>query len=328
MGKSKYTKEVFEMLGKAIHGENAFDYSEVIYVNSKTPVKLTCNSCGREFYQIPASHLRGRGCASCSHSGSSWTLDAFVKAARKVHGDKYQYHTIENFRGLFYKVSIFCPKHGVFEQLPDAHLRGQGCPHCWNEKRRTSVCGVGINDYNGNIRPNGMLLQSYATWQSMIKRCYDENELKKHPSYSDCVVCDEWLHFSKFKEWFDDPSNGYMDGYMLDKDILCAGNRIYSPNACCFVPHKINILVKKTYDNKDLPTGVFRLRSGRFYAMYNNEYLGTFDAIETAYDAYCSRKEDDVKTRSLDYYKKGFITEKVYNALQKYKVKQYNTQKV
>lgn len=136
MGKSKYTKEVFEMLGKAIHGENAFDYSEVIYVNSKTPVKLTCNSCGREFYQIPASHLRGRGCASCSHSGSSWTLDAFVEAARKVHGDKYQYHTIENFRGLFYKVSIFCPKHGVFEQLPDAHLRGQGCPHCWNEKRR------------------------------------------------------------------------------------------------------------------------------------------------------------------------------------------------
>lgn len=325
MRKKKYTKEDFEMLGKARHGDGAFDYSDVVYVDSKTPVKLTCNTCGRTFMQIPSQHIRGRGCASCSHSGASWTLSAFIDAARKVHGDKYQYHTINNFNGLFHKVSIFCPKHGVFEQLPDAHLRGRGCPSCWAERRKTSLCGVGINDYDGNIRPNGVLLQSYKTWKGMIFRCYDEKELKTHPSYKDCSVCKEWLYFSNFKKWFDDPQNGYINGYMLDKDILCAGNRIYSPETCCFVPNEINILVRKAYDNKDLPTGVFLSREDVFCASYKNHYLGVFNKVEDAYNAYCECKEEDVKKRSQEYYNKGLITKKVYDALQKYKVKLYNT---
>lgn len=39
-----------------VHGEK-FDYSEVEYVNTYTPVKIKCRQCGVVFMQAPASHL-------------------------------------------------------------------------------------------------------------------------------------------------------------------------------------------------------------------------------------------------------------------------------
>ena len=322
----KYTKEIFEQLGTSRHGENAFAYSEVDYVNSQTLVKLICNTCGNPCWPRPSDHLRGRGCPVCSRVGLNlkWTLEAFVEAANKKHGHKYQYDEIDNFRGLFHKVYITCPKHGPFEQLPDAHLRGRGCPHCWEERRKKTVCGIGINDFEGNIRPNGILLPSYKSWRNMMVRCYNKTELAKRPTYVGCSVCDEWLSFKAFKMWFDDPANGYMEGYHLDKDILVLGNQVYSPDTCCFVPNEINALIKKSTKNNGLPMGVYRIKSGRFCAMYGGDkgsYIGAFDTIEEAYNAYCDAKEKAIKKIADEYYSKGLITQKVYDALQKYKVK-------
>lgn len=38
-----------------VHGEK-FDYSEVEYANTHTPVKIKCRQCGVVFMQEPASH--------------------------------------------------------------------------------------------------------------------------------------------------------------------------------------------------------------------------------------------------------------------------------
>jgi Zn finger protein HypA/HybF involved in hydrogenase expression len=48
-----------------VHGEK-FDYSEVEYANTHTPVKIKCRQCGVVFMQEPASHLAGCGCPKCS----------------------------------------------------------------------------------------------------------------------------------------------------------------------------------------------------------------------------------------------------------------------
>ena len=48
-----------------------------------------------------------------------------------------------------------------------------------------------------------------------------------------CSVCEEWKHFSNFKKWFDE---NYIEGFDIDKDILIKGNKVYSPEACSFVP--------------------------------------------------------------------------------------------
>ena len=47
-----------------VHGEK-FDYSEVEYANTHTPLRVTTRQCGVVFLQEPASHLAGSGCLKC-----------------------------------------------------------------------------------------------------------------------------------------------------------------------------------------------------------------------------------------------------------------------
>lgn len=56
----------FEFIEKArkIHG-NRYDYSNVIYFNTSTKVKIQCLKHWI-FYQSPNEHLNGKGCSKCS----------------------------------------------------------------------------------------------------------------------------------------------------------------------------------------------------------------------------------------------------------------------
>ena len=57
------------------------------------------------------------------------TTQEFIKKAKKIHSDKYDYSKVEYIKsGL--KVCIICPKHGEFWQIANSHLQGQGCPEC------------------------------------------------------------------------------------------------------------------------------------------------------------------------------------------------------
>lgn len=57
------------------------------------------------------------------------TTEEFIKKARKVHGDKYDYSKVE-YVNTATKVCIICPVHGEFWQTPNCHLSGCGCPTC------------------------------------------------------------------------------------------------------------------------------------------------------------------------------------------------------
>jgi hypothetical protein len=61
--------------------------------------------------------------------------EAFIKAARKIHGARYDYSRVR-YKNSGEKVEIVCKKHGPFPQTPDNHLwRKSGCPDCASEKR-------------------------------------------------------------------------------------------------------------------------------------------------------------------------------------------------
>ena len=111
--------------------EDKYDYSKVEYVNSKTKVCIICPKHG-EFYITPKQHLQGHGCTKCAKNGK-WTTNKFITKAKEVHGDKYDYSKVE-YINAHTKVCIICPKHGEFWQSATAHIRGQGCPHCFNQK--------------------------------------------------------------------------------------------------------------------------------------------------------------------------------------------------
>ena len=64
------------------------------------------------------------------------TTEDFIKKAKEIHSDKYDYSLVE-YKKSNEKVKIICPIHGVFEQQPNAHLNYKGCFKCGIDKRRT-----------------------------------------------------------------------------------------------------------------------------------------------------------------------------------------------
>lgn len=109
--------------------------------------------------------------------------------------------------------------------------------------RRRPLCGVGINDadYITQPRINGKQVKcpAYKLWASMIDRGYSDRWKKKKPTYMDVTVCNEWLSFTKFREWYCD---NYIEGWQLDKD-LTTSSRQYGPHACVFVPMWMNMFL-------------------------------------------------------------------------------------
>lgn len=57
------------------------------------------------------------------------TQEEFITRAKKKHGDKYDYSSVE-YKTAHVKVKIICEKHGTFEQKAFKHLRGEGCAKC------------------------------------------------------------------------------------------------------------------------------------------------------------------------------------------------------
>lgn len=155
-------------------------------------------------------------------------------------------------------------------------------------------------------RIKGVKTHSYAVWRGMIRRCYKEEMQDKHPTYIGCFVCDEWHDFQVFAEWVDNQKYGSC-GYQLDKDILVSGNRVYSPEACCFIPSELNtLLIDSGASRGDYPQGVsLRKDVNKFQAGLRMggklRHIGYFKCPQEAHQAYKSAKERYVKNRALSW---------------------------
>lgn len=147
-GLEKLTKEEFIKRAKQVHG-GKYDYSLTEYINNDKKVKIVCPDHG-VFEQIASNHLRGAGCPKCRKELSKKNQkpvsikipDRFILKSNIKHNNKYDYSLVD-YTGAYNKVKIICPEHGVFEQTPNEHLRGRGCPKCANishaNKTRKSI---------------------------------------------------------------------------------------------------------------------------------------------------------------------------------------------
>lgn len=111
-----------------------------------------------------------------------------------------------------------------------------------------------------------------------------------------------------------------MKGWHLDKDILVKGNKIYSPETCCFVPREINGLFIRT-DNKDMTLNVDK-NDGKFICYISKKgktiNLGRFNTYEEAFFMYKTEKERYIKEVADEW--KDKIELKVYQAMYDYKI--------
>ncbi len=133
-----HTTESFIEKAKSVHGDK-YDYSMSDYIHNKKKIIIICKVHG-EFLQAPSGHLTGQGCQSCgcekSRISRLSSTDEFIKKANIVHAFKYEYTDVI-YDGHTKKVIITCLDHGNFNQTPEDHLSGRGCPHCAKLKAYT-----------------------------------------------------------------------------------------------------------------------------------------------------------------------------------------------
>ena len=127
---NKGTEQFIEE-AKKVHGDK-YSYLNTNYINNRTKVSITCPIHG-EFLQTPSHHLHGEGCPKCRYDMNSknqmLTTEDFIKQAKQIHGDKYDYSKVI-YNGYEEHVTIICPIHGEYSQSPDSHLHSGGCPKC------------------------------------------------------------------------------------------------------------------------------------------------------------------------------------------------------
>jgi hypothetical protein len=131
----KLTQKEFLEKAKSIHGDD-FDYTKVEYINSKKKVIIICKKFGHgEFLQKPNIHLHGSGCSKCANKNV--TTEEFIRKAKEVHGDAYDYSLVEYVNNTT-KIKIKCLEGHIFTQIPQSHLSGHGCPICGGNKKITT----------------------------------------------------------------------------------------------------------------------------------------------------------------------------------------------
>ena len=184
---------------------------------------------------------------------------------------------------------------------------------------RPNIYGVGffgVGDFKGF--GDGRPTPEYDAWHSMMSRCYNKKVHKKQPSYADCFVDKRWHNFQVFAEWYTGHEHYGLD-YHLDKDLLVAGNKTYSPETCSLVPAQINSLIGKNQRKKGgCPAGVSYHKAKKKYIASvghdgKNIHIGAYNCPVEARKAYLEVKKRLVREKALEW--EGKIRRDIFNAL-------------
>ena len=140
----KYNTQEFIKVASQRHN-NKYDYSETIYESSDKKVIIICNEIDAfgekhgKFYVTPHAHIgkMKSGCPKCSGKYKKTTED-FIKESNLVHDNFYDYSKTEYINAKT-KTNIICPIHGEFQQTPNNHLNGDGCPVCKQSKYERKI---------------------------------------------------------------------------------------------------------------------------------------------------------------------------------------------
>jgi len=289
------------------------------YINSTTKILVKDKSCNHEWKSIPLNLLCGHGCPECA------LLNKFKDRTGET-----------NYNKVNEKMEII-----NYINQNDINVKFEDGIIVKHKTYNSFKLGTIINPYHKFVFNIGYLGEGkyhvdysklkynkqFMTWKSMLTRCYNENQKLKTPTYKYCVADKSWHNFQNFATWYEKNYYEINNEIMaLDKDILCKGNKIYSPETCVFVPQKINSLFTKCDKARGkYPIGVyFDDDNGKFIStcrntlLNNKVYLGSYSDQNEAFQRYKVYKEKHIK-EVADYYKDK-IPKKLYDSMYRYEV--------
>ena len=179
-----------------------YDYSTVVYVNTKSPIEIYCIKHRRLFKQNACDHWLGKqGCGECKKDDKralyASNKEDFVKKSNQIHGFKYNYDKVAYVNART-NIIITCPLHGDFYQTPEVHHRGNGCDKCGVE-RGASKNALPFSDFQkrGNLVHLSKFVYDEESYFSASRKskiiCPHHGEFYQLPSShimgADCKEC-------------------------------------------------------------------------------------------------------------------------------------------
>jgi hypothetical protein len=295
--------EQFISKSNTVHN-SVYDYSDVIYKNYLTKVKINCSVHGT-FTKTPDCHIyRRQGCPTCARNQTieklSKTTLQFIVESKIIHGNVYDYSKVD-YTGIHNNVIITCNTHGEFQQTPNNHIIKQSkCPQCRNETRpfdrlmkqdafvnKASIIHNGLYDYSKTVY-NGCK-------QKIIIICAKHGEFQQTPSShlhrkTKCPVCSRSGHSIKSIKWI--ISNMYDIGYNIQHaqnggEYLLPGTRIRVDGYCSDTNTVYEFHGNKWHGNP------------RLY--HDTEYCHPYNNNVTAGVLYANTKAREELIKSLGY---------------------------
>jgi len=221
----RYTTQEWIIVANEKH-KNKYDYSKVIYKNSKTKICIICPEHG-EFWQEPASHLMGCGCQKCANrqhwiTRGKTTTEEFIEKAIKIHNDIYDYSKVK-YINCTTKICIICSEHGEFWQTPEHHIkRKYGCPFCKKSKLEKYVRLF--------LEKHGIIFhQSFREFEWLRNHPKNKLELDFYlPEYNIAIECQGIQHFFPVK-YFDKKNDTFGNRKNRDniKKNMCKKNNVF-----------------------------------------------------------------------------------------------------
>lgn len=132
--------------------------------------------------------------------GKVVTTSSFIKEAKEVHGNLYDYSLVEYVKARV-KVKIICKKHGVFLQTPNHHKRGTGCPICGGSKRLDTKIFIKKSIEVHGTKYNYSLVKYVNRVDKVKIICPEHGEFSQSPfdhyNGKGCNICGEVLSSEK-----------------------------------------------------------------------------------------------------------------------------------
>lgn len=224
------------------HGDK-YEYVKNTYEKLDINMIIICPFHG-EFEQLPSSHIKGFGCFQCGAilrgKLKRITQDDFVKRAKQIHGDLYDYTNaiyIKNKIEVEIKCNI-CNK--VFKQTPDSHINGKsGCPICKMSHGEKRV-GIVLDELGVNY-----------IMQKKFKECRDIKPMPFDfyiPDFDVIIEYDGIQHFKPIEKFggIDELINTRRRDKL--KDTYCDENHIDLIRVPYYEYNEIETIIKRRLD--------------------------------------------------------------------------------
>ena len=171
--------------------------------------------------------------------------------------------------------------------------------------------------YDVKLRHREGILKVQTLWRNILQRCYMDDFHKRHPTYSDVNLSEEWFRYTDFENDILSMENSdrfLNDGWVLDKDGIIIGNRLYSKETCCFIPKSLNSKISSLAKLEQDDVGYSLLPSGWFRVVVGGEgHIGCYRTKCEATRAYKYAKAKNI-LKSIKSYE-GQLSERFVQSI-------------